>query len=100
MSLLDVHNPNECPLCGGMNACLLCSPAAYKGQCWCVRVEMPDALLARVPEQLRNRACICRNCLEKFQRERLAIQNSKFKIQNFKICMQGQERVEKLEAGG
>ena len=63
------HNPNQCPLCGAANDCQLCSPAAYKGPCWCARVEMPAALLARVPENFRNRACICRDCVEKFQRE-------------------------------
>jgi prepilin-type N-terminal cleavage/methylation domain-containing protein/prepilin-type processing-associated H-X9-DG protein len=79
---LDFHNPNQCPLCGGANECQLCSPTAYKGSCWCARAEMPGALLARVPEHLRNRACICRKCVEKFQRERPVIQNSKFKIKN------------------
>jgi prepilin-type processing-associated H-X9-DG protein/prepilin-type N-terminal cleavage/methylation domain-containing protein len=79
----DFHNPNECPLCGGANECQLCSPATYKGLCWCARVEMPEPLLARVPEPLRNRACICRNCVEKFQRERLIIQSSKLKAQNY-----------------
>ena len=92
MNLAEFHDPNPCPLCGAANGCQLCSPAAYKGPCWCVCVEMPEALLSRVPENFRNRACICRNCVEKFQRERLAIQNSlsaskrsedgKFKIQN------------------
>jgi prepilin-type N-terminal cleavage/methylation domain-containing protein/prepilin-type processing-associated H-X9-DG protein len=84
------HNPNQCPLCGGANECQLCSPAAYKGQCWCARVEIPGELLARVPENFRNRACICLNCVEKFRRERLAIQNlsaafkqdDKFKTEN------------------
>ena len=70
MNPLDLHNPNQCPLCGGANQCQLCSPATYKGACWCARVEMPESLIARVPEPLRNRACICRNCVEKFQRER------------------------------
>ena len=92
MNPLDFHNPDKCPLCGGANECQLCSPAAYKGSCWCARVEIPELLLARVPENFRNRACICRNCVEKFQRERLLIQNSlaaskqsedgKFKLQN------------------
>jgi prepilin-type processing-associated H-X9-DG protein/prepilin-type N-terminal cleavage/methylation domain-containing protein len=82
MNPLDFHNPDKCPLCGGANVCQLCSPATYKGSCWCARVEMPDALLARVTEPLRNRACICRNCVEKFQRERQAIHNSQFTIHN------------------
>jgi len=62
-------SPDRCPLCGRSNDCQLCSPATYKGSCWCARVEIPAALLASVPENLRNHACICQNCAEKFQRE-------------------------------
>jgi len=82
VNLADFHNPNQCPLCGAANGCQLCSPAAYKGSCWCARIEMPDPLLARVPENFRNRACICRNCLEKFLRETSTTQNLKLKTQN------------------
>ena len=70
-----LHNPNQCPLCGGANECQLCTPAAYKGQCWCARMEMPAALLARVPENLRDRACICQHCVENFQSELPPAQN-------------------------
>jgi len=82
MNPLGLLNPNDCPLCGGPNECQLCSPATHKGSCWCAQVEIPAALLARVPEQLRNRACICRQCVEKFQREQLSIRNSQFTIRN------------------
>jgi len=76
-------NPAACPLCGNDNGCQLCSPATYQGPCWCARVEMPAALLARVPENLRDRACICRQCAESYQRELPPAQNSKLKTQNF-----------------
>jgi len=33
-------------------------------------VEISETLLARVPENFRDRACICHNCVEKFWRER------------------------------
>jgi prepilin-type processing-associated H-X9-DG protein/prepilin-type N-terminal cleavage/methylation domain-containing protein len=69
-------NPAVCPLCGGANECQLCSPAARKGACWCAHEEIPAALLARVPEHFRNRACICRACVEKFRREQRPVQNS------------------------
>jgi prepilin-type processing-associated H-X9-DG protein/prepilin-type N-terminal cleavage/methylation domain-containing protein len=75
VNLPDFHIANQCPLCGGANECQLCSPAAYKGSCWCARVEIPGELLVRVPENFRNRACICQKCVEKFRRERTAIQN-------------------------
>ena len=75
-------NPAACPLCGAANECQRCSPAAYKGRCWCARVEIPGELLARVPENFRNRACICKSCIENFPREPLPIKNSKLKIKN------------------
>jgi prepilin-type N-terminal cleavage/methylation domain-containing protein/prepilin-type processing-associated H-X9-DG protein len=70
MNPLNFHNPNRCPLCGGANDCQLCSPAVHKGPCWCAQEEFPADLLAQVPENLRNRACICRPCVEKFHIER------------------------------
>ncbi len=54
----------RCPLCGQPNECQLCTAGAYKGPCWCAKVEIPSAVLARVPVELRNRACICRDCIE------------------------------------
>jgi prepilin-type N-terminal cleavage/methylation domain-containing protein/prepilin-type processing-associated H-X9-DG protein len=69
-AIQTICQPDKCPLCGQPNDCQLCTIAAYKGSCWCARVEMPEALLARVPENFRNCACICRNCVENFQRER------------------------------
>jgi len=65
-------DPASCPLCGGPNNCRLCTTDAYKGPCWCMQVEIPGELLARLPEALRNRACLCRSCVEKFHRETAA----------------------------
>jgi len=66
MNTSQCDNPSLCPLCGGPNDCQLCKTAVVKGPCWCACVEIPDALLTRVPESLRNRACICRSCVDKF----------------------------------
>jgi prepilin-type N-terminal cleavage/methylation domain-containing protein/prepilin-type processing-associated H-X9-DG protein len=57
----------QCPLCHQPNDCQLCTGSAYKGSCWCARVEIPDGLLAQVPVELRNRTCICRGCIESFR---------------------------------
>jgi hypothetical protein len=57
----------RCPFCGQPNECQLCTAAAYKGPCWCAKVEMPPALLAQVPVESRNRACICHKCIESFR---------------------------------
>lgn len=63
-------DPALCPLCAKPNDCRLCSSSAGKGPCWCERAEMPGELLARVPDELRHRACICRDCVDAFQRQR------------------------------
>jgi len=65
--MMPGFNPAACPLCGGANECQLCSAVVYKGQCWCAREEIPGELLARVPEHLQNRACICRACIVNFR---------------------------------
>jgi prepilin-type N-terminal cleavage/methylation domain-containing protein/prepilin-type processing-associated H-X9-DG protein len=67
-----LENPAACPLCGGPNACQLCTSAAYKGPCWCASVEIPRELLARVPEELHHRACLCRACVETFHQTETA----------------------------
>lgn len=62
--------PAQCPLCGKPNDCQLCSPAAYKGSCWCLRVEIPEALLAQLPPDSRNKDCLCRACVMEFHRSK------------------------------
>ena len=59
----------QCPLCGGANGCQLCTAAAYRGSCWCMSANIPDELLARVPAELRNKACLCSGCVTAFHRE-------------------------------
>jgi hypothetical protein len=33
-----------------------------QGPCWCTRVDFGAELLARVPAQARDQACICPSC--------------------------------------
>ena len=50
-----------CPLCGQPNEC----QAAQGGdpmKCWCASLTFNPAALARVPPELRNQVCICRQC--------------------------------------
>ncbi|MFM6992679.1 MAG: cysteine-rich CWC family protein [Rhodoferax sp.] len=56
---------SSCPLCGQANACAMESAKASglpAAACWCVGASFAPALLARVPEALRNRACVCSAC--------------------------------------
>jgi len=71
--------PERCPLCGGVNDCQLCTISAYKGSCWCMNAQIPDELLATVPAESRNRACICRGCVERFHQTN-KITNAEAKI--------------------
>jgi prepilin-type N-terminal cleavage/methylation domain-containing protein/prepilin-type processing-associated H-X9-DG protein len=71
MSQPQSINPSLCPLCGTTNECRLAAPGVAKGACWCEREDIPGELLQHVPEHLRNRACICRNCVQKFRREKV-----------------------------
>ncbi|MFM7100822.1 MAG: cysteine-rich CWC family protein [Verrucomicrobiota bacterium] len=57
----------RCPLCGRANGCRMAGGGAWKGPCWCEVVEMPDALLARIPEEARGRACVCHACVAEFR---------------------------------
>lgn len=59
-------DPARCPLCGGPNGCAM-EAARAGGQpqpppCWCTQATFAPALLARVPEDARRRACICAAC--------------------------------------
>jgi hypothetical protein len=58
-----------CPLCGEPNHCTLAAdPEAT--ECWCDKLEFPQQILEQVPAGALQRACICRNCLERFINER------------------------------
>ena len=77
MNLTPIHTPfdsGQCPLCHQPNDCQLCAVSAYKGPCWCSLVEIPDELLARVPVESRNRACICHDCIESFRLKQAKVQ--------------------------
>jgi hypothetical protein len=55
--------PNEiCPLCGGPNGCIPAAGGSFDMPCWCAGVTVDPAALARVPEDARGRACLCRAC--------------------------------------
>ncbi len=65
---MNLTDTSRCPLCGGANNCQLCTPNTYKGPCWCEPMLIPEMLLARVPLELRDQTCICRECVAAFHR--------------------------------
>ncbi|MFC4597288.1 cysteine-rich CWC family protein [Cohnella hongkongensis] len=58
-------DPGACPLCGRDNACGSVA-RGRPGTCWCSAEKFPPALLDRLPEGARNKACICQACLDAF----------------------------------
>jgi len=83
------HDAFECPLCGKPSHCQLCGAAPHKGPCWCTTVRIPDGLLARVPLELRNRACICQACVTAFWQEQSDTQPQAFRRGDFYFDQNG-----------
>lgn len=55
---------DACPICGGPNGCAASACGSFEVDCWCAAVRIDEAVLARVPEALRGRACVCRRCIQ------------------------------------
>jgi hypothetical protein len=59
-------NKMKCPLCGHVNQCAMViereSGIKQTEPCWCTAVKFDADLLARVPPEKRNLACICAAC--------------------------------------
>lgn len=51
-----------CPLCGEDNNC-----QHGKAECWCHDVEIPSSILEMVPDDKKNKACICKSCIDKYK---------------------------------
>ena len=62
-------DPTRCPLCQGENAC-----GMQKGEetCWCMQESIPPSLLARIPAEAKDKACVCVGCVRKEQQRTLA----------------------------
>ncbi|EYC52438.1 hypothetical protein AZ34_16170 [Hylemonella gracilis str. Niagara R] len=55
--------PNlTCPLCGGANQCAPARAGTFDLPCWCRTTPVSAEALARVPAELRGRACLCPRC--------------------------------------
>ncbi len=52
----------QCPLCSGNNAC----GAHDDTRCWCCSTGIPQGLRDLVPAEMQMKACICKNCVERY----------------------------------
>ena len=55
-------DPQRCPACGASNQCSLADPRTADRACWCYSVDIDPAVLAALPDELRNAACLCPAC--------------------------------------
>ena len=53
-----------CPACGSRNDCTLAEPKTTTQNCWCYSVTIDPAVLAALPDYLRNAACLCPRCAQ------------------------------------
>ncbi|MDC9724744.1 MAG: cysteine-rich CWC family protein [Gammaproteobacteria bacterium] len=49
-----------CPLCQSQNACMA------NTSCWCNNQKVPQELRDLLPEEQKNKACICNKCITAF----------------------------------
>jgi len=55
--------PNStCPLCGAPNECAPARSGTHDTPCWCWNITIDPAILAKIPPEARNEACLCRRC--------------------------------------
>ena len=61
--------PLSCPLCGRPNQCAMELPQGDlpAQPCWCTTMAFTQELLKRIPEALRGKACVCRDCASQAQ---------------------------------
>lgn len=56
-----------CPLCQLENSC----GVDNEQPCWCTKTKVPETLIKQVPEELQKKACICQQCINKFNSENI-----------------------------
>ena len=58
--------PFVCPICKKENGCMAETNAAA---CWCMSVNINQQLLQQVPAELKEKQCICLDCIERYARD-------------------------------
>lgn len=52
-----------CPICGENNNCM------HDQSCWCMQVKFTDYILQQIPEDAKNKACICQKCFKRLSQQ-------------------------------
>lgn len=64
-------DPLLCPLCGKPNSCINLGAQDIEKTCWCndPTIKFPEALLSKIPPELRGKACVCKTCVLNFHQQ-------------------------------
>jgi hypothetical protein len=57
-----LSGPDTCPVCGQSNRCTLADPRTVDRPCWCFTETIDRAVLAALPQELKDKACLCPRC--------------------------------------
>ena len=62
-----IYPPKEyqCPICGRPNECAAAAPGSFEDPCWCLAAQFASDVLAKIPDNKRGKACVCRFCVGK-----------------------------------
>ncbi len=64
---MAVIDASRCPLCGESNQCGRVADNQCDN-CWCQAEKIPEGLLVQIPAAARMRACLCRRCVDAYNR--------------------------------
>ena len=54
---------SNCPVCQQANLCQV-----EKGKdCWCVKEQIPKALIKTLPKEKQGKSCLCQACVQRFK---------------------------------
>ena len=61
--MAGIISESNCPICGKDNNCM-----AHSGEpCWCNEVKIPQELLDLIPNDKKQKVCICLKCIQNFK---------------------------------
>lgn len=55
---------STCPRCGRSNQCAQADAEAPATHCWCFEVRVERQVLDELPDEQRDRACLCPRCAQ------------------------------------
>lgn len=55
-----------CPICGKENNCAIAN-GKNPEECWCMNVSFPKEVFENIPDDKKDKSCVCLDCLNKIK---------------------------------